>query len=83
MELQLRLLCIRRRVTPSTTFTRSRACTRGLAHFDVARAVLREFGWSSAESKEQPPSESVDALGVTVFALIGFCRAYGAHTPTL
>jgi hypothetical protein len=39
---------------------------RARLHFDIARGVLEEFGWSSALSKEQPPSLAVEALGVLV-----------------
>lgn len=37
---------------------------RAQAHFEAARGVLERFGWSSAESKEAPPSDRVEALGV-------------------
>ena len=36
------------------------------AHFDAARAVLERYGWRSAPGKEQPPSATVEALGVEV-----------------
>ena len=39
---------------------------RQTRHFELARDVLAELGWTSAPSKEQPPSECVDTLGVTV-----------------
>ena len=44
---------------------------RQQCHFDVARAVLAELGWCSAPAKEQPPSESIAALGVTVDSASG------------
>jgi hypothetical protein len=34
--------------------------------FRAAREVLSQLGWASAASKEQPPCERVDALGVVV-----------------
>jgi len=39
---------------------------RQWAHFRLAREVLARYGWSSEESKEQPPAESVEALGVFI-----------------
>ena len=39
---------------------------RAAAHFAVARAVLARYGWSSESSKEQPPAEAVEALGMLV-----------------
>lgn len=39
---------------------------RQTLHFELARGVLAEFGWVSAPSKEQPPAEVVEALGVVV-----------------
>ena len=43
-----------------------RQVRRDTVHFDLARGVLAEFGWESAPSKEQPPGEELETLGVLV-----------------
>ena len=39
---------------------------RAQRHFEIARAVIESLGWKSAPSKEQPPSERIESLGVLV-----------------
>jgi hypothetical protein len=39
---------------------------RQTLHFEAGRRVLSELGWESAPSKEQPPCENLDLLGVGV-----------------
>ena len=47
---------------------------RAQLHFEAARAVLVRFGWGSEESKEQPPCESLVALGVEISLITGRMR---------
>ena len=39
---------------------------RAAAHFEIARKVIAELGWSSEESKEVAPAEALDGLGINV-----------------
>ena len=39
---------------------------RAQRHFEITRGVLERFGWGSSVSKEAPPAECVDALGIEV-----------------
>ena len=39
---------------------------RAAAHFELARAVIERYGWRSAPSKEHPPCDALEALGVEV-----------------
>ena len=40
--------------------------TRAWAHFDAVREMLARFGHESKESKEQPPSQWMEVLGVSL-----------------